>query len=57
MIKKIIKSLLIGIITLLLINIIGQFFNFNIPINILNVILIGFLRLPGLIILIIFLLL
>lgn len=57
MIKEISKSILIGIASVYLLNVLGQFINFNIPINIFSIILIGFLRLPGLIILLIILLL
>lgn len=53
--KDIIKSILFALITLFLINVIGQSFNFYIPINIYTVLLVGLLRLPGLIIILIFL--
>ena len=55
--KYILKSLLIGISSLLIMNIIGQFFNFNLPINILSILLVGFFHLPGLIVLLILLIL
>lgn len=53
--KDIIKSILFALITLFLINVVGQTFNFYIPINIYTVLLVGLLRLPGLIIILIFL--
>lgn len=52
--KIILKSILFGLICLILINLIGQFFNFKLPITILSIILVGFFRLPGLIALLIF---
>ena len=48
-IKYIIKSLLIGIFGILIFNLLGQFINIHIPFYILFILLIGFLRLPGLI--------
>lgn len=56
-IKYIIKSLIIGIVGILIINLVGQFINFNIPFNIFSIVLLGFFRLPGLIVLLIFLIL
>ena len=57
--KKVIESILIGIIFLYVYNFICGWFNINfiIPINIITICLIGFLRLPGfiLVILILFL--
>lgn len=53
--KDIIKSLLLAIITLYLINIIGQNFDFYIPINLYTILLVGLFRLPGIIIILIFL--
>lgn len=55
-IKYIIKSLLIGIFGLLIFNLLGQFINIYIPFSILFIFLIGFLRLPGLILSILYLL-
>ena len=57
LIKEIIKSILVGILGIILINIVGQFFNFHIPFNFLTVMLLGFFRLPGLIFILIFLIL
>lgn len=56
-IKYLIKSFLIGTISILLINLIGQFWNFEIPFNFINVALIGFFYLPGLILVLLILLL
>lgn len=57
LLKDIFKSILIGVVSIYVLNVLGQFINFNIPINVFTILLIGFLRLPGLIILLIILLL
>lgn len=57
LLKDIFKSIIIGVVSIYILNVLGQFINFNIPINIISILLIGFLRLPGLIILLIILLL
>ena len=57
LIKEIIKSILVGVLGIILINIVGQFFNFHIPFNFLAIMLLGFFRLPGLIFILIFLIL
>ena len=56
-IKYVINSLLIGVISVIIINLIGQFFNFKLPFTLLSILLIGFLRIPGFIILLIYLIL
>ena len=56
-IRYLIKSIIIGIASVLIFNLIGQFFNLSIPFNIISVLLIGFFRLPGFIVLLIFLIL
>ena len=56
-IKYIVKSIIIGISSILIFNFVGQFFNISLPFNILAIILIGFFRLPGFIILLIVLIL
>lgn len=56
-IKYIVKSLAIGIVSILLFNLLGQFINLSLPINPLAICLIGFFRLPGFIILLIILIL
>ena len=48
-IRYIIESIIIGVFGILLFNLIGQFLNIHIPFNILFIFLIGFLRLPGLV--------
>ena len=48
-IRYIIESIIIGVFGILLFNLIGQFLNIHIPFNILFIFLIGCLRLPGLI--------
>lgn len=57
MLKEIIKALLLGLIALLAINFVGQYFKFNIPINIITITLLGVFRLPGLIVILIFMIL
>ncbi len=52
-IKWILKNILIGIITLYIVNFFGVDFSIFIPINIITIIIVGFLRIPGLIILLI----
>lgn len=56
-IKYFLKSILLGIACVLVFNLIGQFFNLTIPFNPLSIILIGFFRLPGFIVLLIILIL
>ena len=53
--KELIKSIIVGIVGILIINLIGQLFYFHIPFNILTILLFGIFRLPGLIIILIFL--
>ncbi|MCL2521613.1 MAG: pro-sigmaK processing inhibitor BofA family protein [Erysipelotrichales bacterium] len=58
MIKEIAKSLIIGVVALYLINFFGsRFFDYNIPVNVWTILLVGFLRVPGLVVVIIILLL
>ena len=55
-IKKIIKiliNILIGAVLLLLVNYVGAFFNFVIPINWISALVVGTLGIPGVIILVI----
>lgn len=56
-VKYVIKSLIFGVLFLLIFNLIGQFINIKLPVSILSVVVLGFFRLPGLIILLIFLIL
>jgi len=56
-IKYIVKSIIIGVLSIILINLVGQFINFKLPISILSIVLVGFLRLPGLLILLLYLVL
>lgn len=51
------KSILIGVASILMFNLIGQFFNIKLPFSILSILLVGFFRLPGFILLLIFLVL
>lgn len=55
-IKWIIQSFLFGIVILFVFNLIGVYLNINIPINIWTIILVGFLRIPGLAAILIFML-
>ncbi|MDE5855528.1 MAG: pro-sigmaK processing inhibitor BofA family protein [Anaeroplasmataceae bacterium] len=54
-IKYILKSVVIGVVSVLVFNLIGQFFNLSLPFNLLSILLIGFFRLPGFIVLLILL--
>lgn len=56
-IKWMLKSFIIGCATLFLFNILGAFINLNIPVNIYTLSIIGTLRLPGLVMILIYLLL
>ena len=52
--KWLIKSIIIALIMIFIINILGVYLNINIPLNFWNVLVITFLKLPGAIILIVF---
>ncbi|MCM1130603.1 MAG: pro-sigmaK processing inhibitor BofA family protein [Roseburia sp.] len=54
-IKYILKSVVIGVVSVLVFNLIGQFLNLSLPLNLLSILLIGFFRLPGFIVLLILL--
>lgn len=56
-IKYGVKSIVIGVVSILVFNLIGQFFNLSLPFNLLSIVLIGFFRLPGFIVLLIVLVL
>lgn len=43
------KSFLFGVIILFLFNFIGSYFNLNIPVNIFTLLIVGILRIPGLV--------
>ncbi|MBR6517364.1 MAG: pro-sigmaK processing inhibitor BofA family protein [Bacilli bacterium] len=55
-IKWIIESLLLGLGILFVFNLIGVYINVNIPINIFTILIVGFLRIPGLVAIIIYML-
>ncbi|MBD5390830.1 pro-sigmaK processing inhibitor BofA [bacterium] len=55
--KYALKSVVIGVVSILVFNLIGQFFNLSLPFNLLSIILVGFFRLPGFIVLLILLIL
>lgn len=46
--KWLVKSILFGIVTIFLFNVIGVYFNLNIPVNVFTILIIGALRIPGL---------
>lgn len=52
-IKWILKSLLLGIVIIFVFNIIGVYLNLNIPVNVWTIIIVGILKVPGLIMLLI----
>ena len=52
-IKWSVKNIVIGIVLIYVINIIGVKFNMNIPINVITILVAGFLRVPGVVILLI----
>ncbi len=56
-IKYVVKSVVIGVASVLIFNLIGQFFNLTLPFNLLSIALIGFFRLPGFLVLLIVLIL
>lgn len=56
MVKWIIESVLLGLGMLFIFNLIGVYINVNIPINIFTVLIVGFLRIPGLVAVIIYML-
>lgn len=47
-IKWLIKTLLIGTIVIFIFNFLGAYINLNIPVNLLTILCIGILRIPGL---------
>ena len=52
--KWLLKSILFGIIALFIFNFIGQYFNLNIPVNVFTILIIGTLKIPGLVALLLF---
>lgn len=52
-IKWVIKNILIGLVLLYVVNFLGVDMDIFIPINIITILIVGFLRVPGLIILLI----
>jgi len=56
-IKWLFKSVIIALVIIFVTNIIGSFFEFNIPLNIWTLIIVTLFRVPGAIVLIIFFLL
>ena len=55
-IKWIVESILLGLGILFVFNLVGVYINVNIPINIFTIIIVGFLRIPGLVAVIIYML-
>jgi inhibitor of the pro-sigma K processing machinery len=52
--KWMLKSILFGIVALFIFNFIGQYFNLNIPVNVFTILIIGTLKIPGLVALLLF---
>lgn len=52
-IKWFLKSLVFGIVFLFVFNLVGRFLNLNIPINFLTIMIVGTLRIPGVVILLV----
>lgn len=46
--KWTLKSFLFGIVTLFIFNFLGSYISLNIPVNIITILIIGILRIPGL---------
>lgn len=55
-IKWSVESILLGLGILFVFNLIGVYINVNIPINIFTILIVGFLRIPGLVAVIIYML-
>ncbi|MBE6131011.1 MAG: hypothetical protein E7183_04745 [Erysipelotrichaceae bacterium] len=55
-IKWIVESILLGLGILFVFNLVGVYINVNIPINIFTILIVGFLRIPGLVAVIIYML-
>lgn len=53
-IKWFLKCAIFGIITIFLFNFFGSYINLNIPVNIFTIIIIGVLRIPGLVVLLVY---
>ena len=56
-IKWLIQAVVLGLAIIFIFNIIGAHFNLNIPVNIYTILLVGALRIPGLVMILIFLML
>ena len=52
-IKWFLKSLVFGIVFLFIFNLVGRFINLNIPINLITILIVGILRIPGAVILLV----
>ncbi|HHU81208.1 MAG: pro-sigmaK processing inhibitor BofA family protein [Bacilli bacterium] len=52
-IKWMLKSILLGVVIIFVFNIIGVYLNLNIPVNVWTIIIVGILKVPGLIMLLI----
>ena len=55
-IKWSVESILLGLGLLFVFNLVGVYINVNIPINIFTILIVGFLRIPGLVAVIIYML-
>ncbi|XMB86243.1 pro-sigmaK processing inhibitor BofA family protein [Mycoplasmatota bacterium WC44] len=49
--KWLVTTILFGTIILFVVNMIGVYININIPINLINILIVGILRVPGLVLL------
>ncbi|QVK21220.1 pro-sigmaK processing inhibitor BofA family protein [Mycoplasmatota bacterium] len=49
--KGLLTTIAFGTISLFILNMIGVYVNFNIPINLINILIVGILRVPGIILL------
>ncbi|MBS5853333.1 MAG: pro-sigmaK processing inhibitor BofA family protein [Bacilli bacterium] len=56
-IKWLLKSIILGLAIIFIFNIIGAYFSLNIPVNIYTIAIVGTLRIPGLVMILIFLIL
>ena len=48
------KCILLGIVVLFIFNFIGSYLNLNVPVNIFTILIIGILRIPGLVVILIY---
>lgn len=56
-IKWLLKSVILGLAIVFIFNLIGVYFSLNVPVNIYTILIVGMLRIPGLVMILIFLIL